>query len=305
MSTPLTSGCDWFQRFRERHQLPESYARTAERYFFPLASLIAQRCASTRPLLVGINGCQGSGKSTLAQLLVVALEQLQLSALAVSLDDFYLTRAQRQALAASTHPLLETRGVPGTHDLALMNATFESLLLARDTRLRTILVPVFSKALDDRTDTAHWRVIEAPVDVVIWEGWCLGVPPQTEAQLSTAINRFEETEDPNGLWRGFANEALCEYQPLFDRVDHWIMLQAPNFDCVYQWRLEQEQKLAAQSADGEMLMNPQQIMRFIQFYQRLTEWGFVSVPPRIDALFTLDAERRIQSVSSPRREVRV
>lgn len=305
VNSVMSASCDWFQRFCQTNRLPESYGRVAEQYFFPLAERLVQRCVSSAPLLVGINGCQGSGKSTLARLLVMALEQLNCSAVALSLDDFYLTYSQRQALAASTHPLLATRGVPGTHDVALMSATLEALLEADHRESRTIIVPSFNKAIDDRTETARWPTVQSPVDVVIWEGWCLGVPPQHSTELAAPVNQLEKLEDTCGRWRGFANQALLQYQPLFDRVDHWIMLKAPDFDCVYQWRLEQEEKLAAHSSDGEAIMSPQQVARFIQFYQRITEWGFLAVPPRTHTLFTLDADRGIQSVSSPRKEVRV
>lgn len=305
MSNTLSTSNDWFQSFSRIHGLPESYADSAERYFLPLALNIAELCHGSRPLLVGINGCQGSGKSTLAHLLAAALEQLQVSAMALSLDDFYLTRADRQALAKSKHPLFATRGVPGTHDVTLMKTTFDALLTTREDDGRTILVPVFNKAMDDRTEMTQWRWVSSPVDVVIWEGWCLGVSPQPIAELVTPVNTLEATEDPGGFWRSFANEALANYQPLFDRVDHWVMLKAPDFNCVYQWRLEQEEKLGPPSDAGVAIMDPQQVRRFIQFYQRLTEWGFASLPPRTDSLFTLDAQRGIQSFSSPRREVRL
>lgn len=305
MSSLLSTSSHWFWRFCHNQRLPETYGNVAGQYFFPLANHLALCRDSSSPLLVGINGCQGSGKSTLAQLLVAALEQLGCSAIALSLDDFYLTRAQRQALAQSTHPMLVTRGVPGTHDVGLMSDTLEALLKAYSEDSRTIMVPWFDKATDERTKTAHWRAVQAPVDVVIWEGWCLGVPPQPDTELAAPVNSLETLEDPGVNWRRFVNQALREYQPLFDRVNHWIMLRAPNFDCVYRWRLEQEEKLAAQSSTAGAIMSAQQIERFIQFYQRLTEWGFAMVPPRTHTLFTLDADRGIQSVSSPRKEVRV
>lgn len=305
VSSRLSASSHWFRRFCHAQRLPETYGNVAEQYFFPLAQQLAQHRGASAPLLVGINGCQGSGKSTLAQLLVAALEQLGCAAIALSLDDFYLTRAQRRALAESTHPMLETRGVPGTHDVELIRDTLDALLKPYSEDARTIMVPCFDKAKDDRTKTAHWRAVQAPVDVMIWEGWCLGVPPQPDTELAIPVNQLEALEDPDGHWRCFANEALGQYQPLFDRVNHWIMLKAPNFDCVYRWRLEQEEKLVAQSRTVGAIMSPQQIERFIQFYQRLTEWGFSAVPPRTDTLFTLDADRGIQSVSSPRKEVRV
>ncbi|PTT43253.1 kinase, partial [Stenotrophomonas sp. HMWF022] len=84
-----------------------------------IATLVADRLAGQRsgdpPLILGLCGAQGSGKSTIAARLA---KQVERSAI-LSLDDLYLTRAERQKLARAVHPLFATRGVPGTHDVAL------------------------------------------------------------------------------------------------------------------------------------------------------------------------------------------
>ena len=194
--------------------------------------------------------------------------------------------------------------VPGTHDIPLMQAVLRALLDEGERDNRTILVPRFDKAVDDRTNVERWQSITGPVDVVIWEGWCLGVPPQAEEQLIAPVNALEAEEDRQCLWRGFVNRALMHYQPLFEQVDIWVMLQPPSFDCVYEWRLEQEQKLAARVIHGDALMSAEQMARFIAFYQRLTEWGFATVPHRVDYLFTLDNQRTIKGATQPCREGR-
>ncbi len=109
--------------FRDKHQLPESFAGTATEFFEPLARWVERRLADRtgfEPFVLGINGAQGTGKSTLAdfirEFLGVAHDR---STMVLSIDDLYLTRAQRQALAKDIHPLLATRGVPGTHDVEL------------------------------------------------------------------------------------------------------------------------------------------------------------------------------------------
>src|SRR5688572_4910599 len=94
----------------------------------PLAKHLSLRARSHgTPLLVGLCGSQGSGKSTAARVLTRLLNGQGLATLALSLDDFYLTLEARLALAHSVHPLLKTRGVPGTHDVPLAMATFQSL----------------------------------------------------------------------------------------------------------------------------------------------------------------------------------
>ena len=289
------------QAFLRAWQLPNSYLVLAERWFEPLAADIARyRVEAGRPLLVGVNGAQGSGKSTLAALMRLLLESVHgLRAIDLSIDDFYLTHAQRQTLAGQVHPLLATRGVPGTHDVPLMTRTLEDLSAA-DVE---VSVPRFDKARDDRVPAAQWERVAAPLDVVVLEGWCLGVPPQTPEALTQAVNALEEREDPHAVWRRFVNDAIArDYLPLYDRVDVWIMLQAPSFQCVYQWRAEQEEKLAQRQdpASRNRVMGPEALARFIQHYHRLTEHGLRTLPARIHYLYCLDAERRIDEAARPR-----
>lgn len=296
----------FWQSFLAAEVLPTDYQDSAERWFMPLLhDLLLARQRAGRPLLLAINGAQGSGKSTLASLLCKALVELHgLRACTVSLDDFYLPRADRQALAESVHPLLATRGVPGTHDVALMTDTLSTLLMAPSHAggATRVALPRFDKARDDRTDSAHWHTIGAPVDVVIWEGWCLGVAPEPEERLAQPVNGLEAQEDPDGRWRQYVNAQLARYQPLFDQVDVWVMLAAPDFCCVHQWRCEQEAKLADTLGPGEHqgLMSPEQIERFIQFYQRLTQWALASLPAGMHYHYRLDRTRRIDALMRPR-----
>ncbi|HHI77007.1 MAG TPA: hypothetical protein ENJ94_07525 [Gammaproteobacteria bacterium] len=291
------------RRFMAAERLPEDFAETARRHFLPLATTLARRAAAAgRPLLVGIHGCQGSGKSTLAALLAQLLRESHgLDCIDLSLDDFYLTHAERERLAQQVHPLLRTRGVPGTHDIGLLMRTLDALARPGD----AVAVPRFDKARDDRRPPDQWPRLQPPLDLVILEGWCLGVPPQSEAQLAEPVNALEAEEDPDGRWRRFVNERLAEdYQALHARVDYWIMLQAPGFDCVLAWRLEQERRLAerlsASGGDTGALMDEARLRRFVAHYQRLTEHALRVLPDRVDRLFRLDPQRHIRSREEPR-----
>src|SRR4026208_2618132 len=102
----------------EAEGLPGDYRDVVDRHWRPLSEEIAERWEG-RPLIVGINGAQGSGKSTLCKCLEVLLVEHQQRGVTVSLDDLYLTRAERLEAAMDHHPLFATRGVPGTHDIAL------------------------------------------------------------------------------------------------------------------------------------------------------------------------------------------
>ena len=294
------------QAFVDKHRLPVSFLQTINEWYQPLArELAVHHAAAGRPLLVGLNGSQGSGKSTLAALLVQLLADVHgLRAIDLSIDDFYLSRRSRQALASKVHPLLATRGVPGTHDVSLLLETLQQLTRAN----AAVVVPRFDKASDDRCPEPEWLAVSAPVDVVIVEGWCLGVPPQPEEALHRPVNKLEAAEDPDGSWRRYINRQIHgQYQALYDLMDIWIMLQAPSFECVYQWRSEQETRLAEslleQGKDvygDTQVMTDMQLRRFIQHYQRLTEHALAELPDQVHYLFRLDDDRRIMALEKPR-----
>jgi len=283
------------ERFIEQERLPADYRQTVEQWFQPLAEAVLRRVASSRrTFVVGISGCQGSGKSTLANLLVLMLRELMgLRCLNLSLDDFYHTHAHRQQLARTVHPLLATRGVPGTHDVELLQATLTAL--GGEGRVK---VPRFDKGIDDRRPETAWSEVLAPLDVVILEGWCLCIPPESEAALGPPLNTLETQEDCDGRWRRYVNQVLNEqYRTLWQRVDYLVMLKAPRFDKVYEWRQNQEDKLAAAvaagSGNGSRLMDREQLQRFIQHYERLTRHGLQTLPAVADVVFELTEQQTI------------
>jgi len=292
--------------FLTEHRLPLSFLRSVDEWYLPLAERISRHHdAVSRTLLIGVNGSQGSGKSTLAALLTQLLaNNFGMQAIDLSIDDFYLTRKARLALASQIHPLLATRGVPGTHDVSLMCETLQQLTRENS----AVAIPRFDKARDDRYPEREWDRVSSPFDVVILEGWCLGTPAQAAADLRKPVNDLEAHEDPDGNWRRYVNQQLGgHYQDIFQLLDLWIMLQAPSFECVYQWRLEQEAKLADKLRESEpenrarnRVMTATQIRRFIQHYQRLTEHSLQQLPGRVHYLFSLDADRRIVACDQPR-----
>ena len=283
---------DWRQQFLRDERLPASYLETAARYFDPLAALLSRRRAGQGgTLLVAVNGSQGSGKSTLCTYLVAALNQGHgKSAIALSLDDFYLRRGERLDLAARVHPLLRTRGVPGTHDVALLARTLDALAAPGH-----VAVPRFRKDIDDRAPPSEWDVVAAPVDVVLLEGWCLGAHSERAEALAEPVNDLERYEDADGRWRAFINESLRrDYEPLYARFALWVMLAAPSFDAVLRWRTEQEQKLReAVGGEGEGLMDAEALRRFVAHFERHTRQCLRDLPARVDVLLQLDAGRNI------------
>jgi len=266
--------------------LPADYRSVVERHWRPLGDRIADLAEDKRPLVVGINGAQGSGKTTLCQFLEALLAEHGSRAVTLSLDDLYLTRAERRALAEHDHPLFATRGVPGTHDVALGEAILDDLLAGR-----TAALPRFDKAADDRA--AVRRMIEPPVDVVLFEGWCVGAVPQPAASLREPANRLEAEEDPDGAWRREVNRRLAtDYAELFARIDLLVVLKVDGFEAVRANRLLQEHKLAASDPGGAAIMDEAALDRFLMHYERLTRWMLEEMPSRADVVIPIGADQR-------------
>jgi D-glycerate 3-kinase len=180
---------------------------------------------------------------------------------------------------------LATRGVPGTHDIELAISTINKLRASGH-----VNIPRFNKAIDDRLPAADWQRKQAPVDVIVLEGWCLAVPAQSEQELLPALNVLEQQEDPTGIWRNHVNEQIrTVYTPFYNMIDYLIMLKAPDFAKVFEWRQNQENKLAALQAAGQKnrVMNKEQLIRFIHHYERVTRHGLKILPQRADVVFEL------------------
>lgn len=276
--------------FMDNQRLPASFRDTATQWYLPLAERISQLATTTSaPFIVGINAGQGCGKTTLAGLLCALLNARGIATVTLALDDFYHTAAERHHLGDAVHPLLETRGVPGTHDIPMLTRIIDALGQSAG----DVHIPCFNKAMDDRYPETEWKQASLPVQVIILEGWCLGTPPQADTELQTPVNSFEADEDHDHQWRRFVNEQLRTFYPtLFNRVNYWVMLKAPNFDCVYRWRQEQEERLT-DTQPGNKIMSGPQLRRFIQHYERLTRHTLKALPEQVNELFCLDENRNI------------
>ncbi len=284
-----------FLRLLATLNLPSELNNDLPGIYLPLAAWLAQQTTEKKPLLVGVNGSQGSGKSTLCTLLSGLLEVgFAQRCCVLSLDDLYLTRDQRQALAAQVHPLLVTRGVPGTHDVALGLQLFESLSNAsEDSR---IPIPRFDKALDDRVTESSREIFVGCPDLILFEGWCVGAVAQPEEELEQPVNDLEAAEDRDGRWRGYVNRQLAEvYSPLFARLDLLLMLKIPSWEMVDVWRSKQEAQLATRNT-GRGVMTKSALQRFIMHYERLTRHQLVEMPPRANLILELNENQRVVQV---------
>ena len=241
-----------------------------------------------RPVVIGICGAQGSGKSTLAQAVQARCAAERIASAVLSLDDLYLTHAERQALARNVHPLLATRGVPGTHDIALGLGVLDGLEAGGP-----VALPRFDKARDDRVSEHDWPIVVPGCQVLLLEGWCLGAFPQRTGELAEPVNALEAEQDSDGHWRRWVNDMLGDsYQRLFARIDRLVLLAAPGFEVVHRWRSEQERDLASRAGPDDRVMSEAEIARFIAHYERITRAILAEMPARADLLVRLDEDRR-------------
>lgn len=275
----------WLDDFLAAERLPAAFRETADAVCAPLAELAAQaRAATGGTAVIGLCGAQGCGKTTIAAATRAFLTARGLSAVVLSLDDLYLPKEARARLAAEVHPLLATRGPPGTHDVALGLE-----VLARLAGRGPVALPRFDKAADTRRPRGDWPDVQGPVDVVLLEGWCVGARPQSPEALREPVNALERDEDGDGRWRSFVNTALAgAYPPLFERLDRLALLQAPSFEVVAGWRAEQEAKLRVRTGSG---LAPSEITRFVAHYERLTRWILEEMPARADWSVRLGEDR--------------
>jgi D-glycerate 3-kinase len=264
-------------------------------FYLPLAEHIARMQEAKRgAVTIGIQGPQAAGKTTLTHLLERVLTDVaELRVATLSIDDLYLSRAERSALAARVHPLFMTRGVPGTHDVQLGVRVLEAL-----TRPGRTAIPRFDKAQDDRTQESTWPRIEGPCDVVLFEGLWVGLPALDEATLREPINELEAREDPRGVWRGYANQQLRDrYPELFAPCETLIHFQVPDFACVKRWRSGAEHALRARleraAADTSRVMDDAALARFFDHYERFSLHAMRAMPARAAVVLSVDREHRV------------
>ncbi len=248
---------------------------------------------SRRPYVLGLSGLQGSGKSTLARVMKAKAEASGWPTEVLSLDDFYYARSDREDLAQQIHPLLRTRGVPGTHEIELLLSVLAAMPSA--SAKLPVTPPRFDKGRDTRLPPSRWPRVTRVPKLVIVEGWALGIRPQLQSQLLTAINELERAEDPDGTWRRWVNRQLRGYQPLWRKFDALIVLQAPSWDIVRRWRGEQEQDLLARHAP--LAMNAEQMQRFLAHFERLSRHALATLPALADSVVEYDDDRHVTALS--------
>lgn len=221
------------------------------------------RPTSNQPLIIFISGPQGSGKSYNGNKIHEYLNEKHREDKTVaycSIDDFYLTHEDQQALAQQYkgNKLLQGRGLPGTHDLTLLNECLSSILL-RSGDNTTVKLPRYDKSQfsgeGDRSEET--QEINLPVDIFIVEGWFLGYQPL----LQTADSELVEGDMADINAKLFMYSDLLWRNPEVHSLG--IVFGTDDINNVYSWRTEQEHETKQLKGDG---MSDEEVVKFVDRY---------------------------------------
>jgi len=278
------------EKFKNKEKMIKSF-------LIPISFWIANKVEKKKPFILGLSGGQGSGKTTISSIISIILSKyFKLNVFKISIDDFYKTRKKRLELSKKVHPLLMVRGVPGTHDINIMLDFFKRI---KEKKFKSIKLPRFNKATDDRYNKKLWYSVKRRPDVIIFEGWCVGAKAEQNYTLKTPINSLEKLKDQKIIWRRFVNKQLkSKYKKLYDQLNCLLFIKAKNFSLLRQWRIKQEKKLSLKSKRSNKLkiMSDKEIINFMQTYQRITQNMFKSVPKYASIILNLNSNQQIKSV---------
>jgi D-glycerate 3-kinase len=264
-------------------------------FYLPIGKMIHKAYLKNKTTqVIGLSGGQGSGKSTISNILKILLkEYFNLETVIFSIDDFYKTLEERKNMSKKISPLFLTRGVPGTHDIKMLLNCMKKL---KGSKFEKIKIPQFNKAIDDRFSKKRWLKVTKKPNIVIFEGWCVGVKPQKKKDLLVPINELEKDQDKKKIWRNKVNQEIKKnYKKVFKLIDKIIFLKVPSFKYVFKWRLLQEKKLRIISK-GKKTMSDDQIKKFIMFYERITKHMLKSLTHKSDAVIKIDTKHRLKSI---------
>ncbi len=278
------------EKFKNKNRMIRSF-------LIPVCFWIAKKTNKKVPLIIGLAGGQGTGKTTITSIITIILKKyFKLDVFKISIDDFYKTIKQRTLLSKNKHPLLMTRGVPGTHDIDIMLNFFKRIKVKN---FKILKLPKFNKGVDDRYKQSLWYKIQSKPDVVILEGWCVGARSQNSKELKKPVNSLEKIHDQNFKWRQYVNYQLkTKYKKLFNQLDYILFLKAKNFSLLRRWRLKQEKKLWLKSKNKKNLkiMNKSEVKNFMDTYQRITQQMFKDMPKYSSIVMNLNNSHQIKNI---------
>lgn len=258
-------------------------------FLLPLALELAQKKQDNfSTLIVGILGGQGTGKTTLTQILTEIWQCLELTSIAVSLDDLYKTYAERQELLKQDSRLI-WRGPSGTHDILLGLEMFDRIKKEK----YPLEIPRFDKSLHHGMGDRVASEIVTQADIILFEGWFLGMHPVTETAFINPPYPIITEED-----RQFAldnNRRLKEYLPLWEKLDYLIILKGADYRYSLPWRKEAEHKMIQQGKTG---MNDTEIEQFVHYFWKALH-PKIYLPPLLNyanLIVNLELDHSVNSI---------
>ena len=278
------------EKFKNKEKIIKSF-------LIPISFWIAKKAEKKRSYIVGLSGGQGSGKTTISSIISIILRKyFKLNVFTISIDDFYKKRNERFLLSKKIHPSLMTRGVPGTHDINMMLDFFKSI---KSKEFKSLKLPKFNKAIDDRYNKKLWYSIKKRPDIIIFEGWCVGAKAEKNNTLKQPINSFEKLRDKKLIWRRYVNKQLqSKYKQLYDQLNCLLYLKSNNFSLLRKWRIKQETKLRLKNkrSNRNKIMSNKEVINFMQTYQRVTQNMLKTVPKNASIILNLNTNHQIKSV---------
>ncbi len=266
-------------------------------FLIPACFWLADKINKKNTMIIGLAGGQGTGKTTISSIIKIILEKyFKLTVFKISIDDFYKTRKDRIKLSKKVHPLLMTRGVPGTHDIDLILNFFKKV---SKNNFLPLSLPRFDKSIDDRTKRNKWYKVKKKPNIVILEGWCVGSSSQKLVNLKKPINIIERNFDKKLKWRKYVNNQLNKkYKSMYKSFNYFLYLKAKNFSLLRKWRLKQEKKLHYNNKNikNSKIMTKTEVLNFMMTYQRITEHMFKEAPKFASIVFSLNQNHEIKNI---------
>ena len=288
-------------KFIKSQETPKEKFKNKEKmiksFLIPISFWIAKKVDKKRSYIVGLSGGQGSGKTTISSIISIILRKyFKLNVFTISIDDFYKTRKERFLLSKRIHPLLMTRGVPGTHDINMMLDFFKRV---KGKKFRSFKLPKFDKAIDERYNKKLWYSLKKRPDVIIFEGWCVGAKAEKNSTLKKSVNSLEKFKDKKLTWRRYVNKQLkSKYKQLYDQLNCLLYIKSNNFSLLRKWRIKQEKKLMLKNkrSNNFKIMSDKEVINFMRTYQRVTQNMFKYVPKYASIILNLNSNHQIKSV---------
>ena len=288
-------------KFIKSQETPKEKFKNKEKmiksFLIPISFWIAKKVDKKRSYIVGLSGGQGSGKTTISSIISIILRKyFKLNVFTISIDDFYKKRNERFLLSKKIHSSLMSRGVPGTHDINMMLDFFKRI---KRKEFRSLKLPKFNKAIDDRYNKKLWYSIKKRPDIIIFEGWCVGAKAEKNNTLKQPINSFEKLRDKKLIWRRYVNKQLqSKYKQLYDQLNCLLYIKSNNFSLLRKWRIKQETKLRLKNkrSNRNKIMSNKEVINFMQTYQRVTQNMLKTVPKNASIILNLNTNHQIKSV---------